>query len=86
MEQYYWRLEELLLSKDIAQTYMIMEIKMPFQESFHGNCIENAMPSHVQFDCMIEYCADIQSQLKYDASKTYLCHILNFVFTCTSTQ
>ena len=43
---------------------MIVEIKMPFQGSFHGNCFENAMPSHVQIACMIEHVADIQSQLK----------------------
>ena len=62
-----------------------MESKTPFQVSFHGNCIEYAMPSHVQFACMIEPGADIPSELKCDASKKSLCYIVhvNFVFTHT---
>lgn len=38
------------------------------------------MSSHVQFACIIEHGADIQSHLKCDDSKICSCHIVNFVF------
>ena len=41
------------------------------------------MSSHVQFACIIEHGADIQSDLKCDDSKIYLCHIVIFLFTQT---
>ena len=43
---------------------------MLFQGSFDDNCIKNAMQSlHVQLASMIEDGADVQSQLKFGASK-----------------
>jgi hypothetical protein len=47
--------------------------KSAFAETFHGGCVECAIPStHFQFVCMIEHGADVRSQLRFGASKADL--------------
>ena len=44
------------------------------------------MQCHLMYSLLVHgwaYGADIQYQLKCDASETYFCHIVNFVFTPT---
>lgn len=76
--------EALIVTKaaKILRKHMV-EHKMPFQESFNYNSIEDSMPPLlVQFVCMIEHGADIKSQLRFGASKTDLAMAQLLQYNC----
>jgi hypothetical protein len=59
-----------------AKAAMILRMihhKSAFAGTFHGGCVECAIPSTpLQFVCMIEHGADVKSQLRFGASKADL--------------
>ena len=78
--------EAIVLAKaaKILRKNMI-EHKSKFDGTFHGGCVEEAIPSTLlQFVCMIQHGADIKSQLRYGASKTDLALAQLLQYNCSA--
>ena len=57
--------------------------KFAFAGTFHGGCVECAIPSTLLlFVCMIEHGADVKSQLRFGASKTELAMAQLLQYNC----
>ncbi|XP_033643377.1 uncharacterized protein LOC117303320 [Asterias rubens] len=76
--------EAILLAK--AATILrrqMLDHKSKFDGTFHETCIEESMPpTLLQFVAMIEYGADIKSQLRFGASKTDLAMAQLLQYNC----